>query len=399
MSEGAEATLSLFAAAAPGVEPIVARELASLGVRDATVDAGGVAFTGTFGDLMRANLHLRTASRVLVRLAEFRATSFHELERGARRVAWEQALSTGQTTRLRVTCRKSRLYHSDAVAQRIASAVARVTGADVEKTTAVDEDIEAEDEAQLLVVRVRHDRVTISADSSGDLLHRRGYRKAVGKAPLRETLAAAMVLESGWTPGMPLLDPLCGSGTIVIEAALIARSIAPGLDRAQRRAFAFTRWPAHEPARLAELIVAARKGIVALTGGALRGSDRDAGAVEAARANASRAGVGDDVLFEELAISALRPAPEAGFVITNPPYGVRVGESAMLRNLYEAFGRVLRERFVGWGVTMLSPAGPLEARLRIPLAPVLTTRNGGIPVRLVVGRVGAGQRFSDAGRD
>src|SRR5688572_26128189 len=172
---------------------------------------------------------MRTASRVIVRVAEFPARAFHELERRAARVPWERFVAPGAPAAFRVTCRKSRLYHSDAVAQRLHAAAARA-GA----TVGVAAMEEGEDEAalrtegvgaQLFVVRLLHDVVTISADSSGALLHRRGYRQAIGRAPLRETLAAAMLLASGWRPDRPLVDPLCGSGTIAIEAALLARRI------------------------------------------------------------------------------------------------------------------------------------------------------------------------------
>jgi hypothetical protein len=181
---------------------------------------------------MRANLWLRSASRVVVRVAEFRATAFFELEKHAKRIDWSPYLGPGLAPEFRVTAKKSKLYHSDAIAERLLSAVGpRVSGKQ-----------KAEDRLQLFVVRMHRDICTISADASGELLHMRGYRQAVAKAPLRETLAAAMLIANDWTGTESLLDPFCGSGTIPIEAALMARGMAPGMNRE----FAFERWPAFD---------------------------------------------------------------------------------------------------------------------------------------------------------
>lgn len=375
--------LSLFAVAAPGLAPVVGRELRALGMDGLVEEAGGVGFRGGVREVWSANLHLRTASRVLVRVAQFRATAFHELERGAKRIPWADMLASGQPTRLRVTCRKSRLYHSDAVAQRIADAIRRVANVEIDSDAGMDEEESSMGGAQLFVVRVHHDRVTVSADSSGELLHRRGYRQAGGKAPLRETLAAALLMESGWTPARPLVDPFCGSGTIVIEAGQVALGIAPGLARAERDAFAFARWPTFDAAAWSELVGAARAQVVATAPAPLLGSDRDEGVIEAARANAARAGVAGAVSFEVRPATAAEAPPARGFVVTNPPYGVRVGEVDGLRNLYEAWGRSLRARFGGWRAAFLSASPQLETRLGLSLASRLATNNGGIPVRVV----------------
>ncbi|HVD60661.1 MAG TPA: THUMP domain-containing protein, partial [Gemmatimonadaceae bacterium] len=221
-------SLEIFAVAAPGLETILARELEDLGIIGAEVVEGGVSFRGNIAQLYEANLALRVASRVIVRVARFHADSFHELERRAKKIPWNEYLAPGARVRFRVTCRKSRLYHSDAVAQRFADAVnARIGNVSIETATDDDDSADAAP-TQLFIVRITHDDCVVSVDSSGELLHRRGYRLATGKAPLRETLAAAMVLASGWDSTRPLIDPMCGSGTIAIEAALLARGIAPG---------------------------------------------------------------------------------------------------------------------------------------------------------------------------
>lgn len=378
--------LECFAIVAPGLEQLALAEARVLGIpAELEEKGGGITWTGDVRSVIRANAGLRIASRVLVRLASFQARSFAELERHARQVAWGRMVAPAGSVRFRVTSKKSRLYHTDAIAQRLGSALVRtVPGARLEAPTAGEEDVHADGDAQLFVVRVHRDHFTISADSSGDLLHRRGYRQQTAKAPLRETLAAALIAASEWDRASPLVDPLCGSGTIPIEAALMARGTAPG---ALRR-FAVEGWPG-VPATLgdevrAELSAAPHRMEAPL----LLGSDRDAGAIAAAVANAERAGVASDVAFAVRALSAAEFPGERGWVVTNPPYGVRVGDADQVRDLWAQLGHVLRERARGWRVAILSPDPALERQLRIPLRAVAHASNGGIPVRLMVGEVG-----------
>lgn len=386
-----------FAIAAPGLEPLVARELAALGIAEPRVIAGGVEFRADDALLATVHLQLRVASRVLVRMAVFRATAFHELERAARQVEWARMLGPAATFRLRVTCRKSRLYHSDAVAERVAAAIVRalpgarrVEARDAEEAEDDGEDDRAAADAsdagqsaselpQLFVVRFDRDRCTISADASGELLHRRGYRLAVGRAPLRETLAAAMLMGADWRPTEPLFDPMCGSGTIAIEAAMVARRIPPGL----RRAFAAEAWPSTTEGVWRATRTAAESAILPVAGAPIHASDRDAGVIDAARANAERAGVAGDIDFRCAPLSAAEPPPGRGLLITNPPYGVRVGETAPLRDLYARFGQLARVRCPGWSVAILSADTALEAQTGIALQPRFVTSNGGLSVRLM----------------
>ena len=255
----------VFASTGPGLESIASGELKALGIRGRQ-EIGGVAFNADLQRLYEANLWLRTATRVLVRLGSFHASTFYELERRAKKLPWADFLPASGDVRLRVTCRKSRLYHSDAVGERVLSAIVgsvshviggAATGTDDENTDAesadASETLDAPDFAtgsereagQLFVVRIVNDECEVSADSSGELLHRRGYRRETAKAPLRETIAAAMVLASGWKRNEALLDPLCGAGTIPIEAAMIACKIAPGL----KRNFQFMKWPGFDAER------------------------------------------------------------------------------------------------------------------------------------------------------
>ena len=379
--------LDAYAATAPGLEPLVSRELAALGLAP-KAETGGAAFRGPIESIWRANLWLRTASRVLVRVASFRARAFRELERLARGVPWERYVTSGSAVRFRVTSKKSRLYHTGGIAERLREAIEHRLGSGIivgdSRSDESDDEEVNESAAQLFVIRVFHDVFTVSADSSGALLHQRGYRKAIAKAPLRETLAAAVLLASDWSGATPLIDPFCGSGTIPIEAALIARRMAPGASRT----FAFQTWPSFDGARWDGLRAEAAEGALAAAGVPIVGSDRDAGAIQAAASNAARAGVTADLELSVSAVSAIANCTsEDGLVATNPPYGVRVGEAARLRDLYAKLGQVLRVRCPGWRLALLSANPRLEGELRLPLEERIRTRNGGIPVRLLVARV------------
>ncbi|MGH7517680.1 MAG: THUMP domain-containing class I SAM-dependent RNA methyltransferase [Gemmatimonadales bacterium] len=356
-----------YAITAPRIEPATARELAALGLEAAAVEPGGVAFSAGAAGLYAANLELRTASRVLVRVGSFHASAFHELERRARRLPWDRFLAPGATPDFRVTARKSKLYHQDAIAERLGEAAGR------------GRERAGEGPGQLFVVRFFRDECTVSADSSGELLHRRGYRLDMGTAPLRETLAAAMLLESGWDGQSPLADPFCGSGTIPIEAALIARRIAPGLARG----FAFEHWPELDMRAWDRLRAAARARVLDRARASILGADRDGNALAAAGGNAERAGVAKDLELRRATMSAFEPPGPSGHIVTNPPYGVRLGERAKLRGLYARFGQIVRTRCPGWQVTMLSPQRQLEHATGLPFESRLLTTNGGLRVRLV----------------
>ena len=380
MPEPTDPNFQIFASTAPGLESIAAGELKTLGVTGKQ-ETGGVSFGGDLRRLYETNLWLRTASRVVVRLGHFHASTFYELERRAKKLPWSEFLSGAGTVRLRVTCRKSKLYHSDAVAERVLSAIAgSVSGSiDAEAAEPDDEETESGGSSQLFVVRIVNDECEISVDSSGDLLHRRGYRKEVAKAPLRETIAAAMVLASGWKRGDSLLDPMCGSGTIPIEAAMLGRKIAPGL----KRDFQFMNWPGFDRDVWNRLLETARAAAVTLSG-ELLGSDRDGGAVQAATHNAERAGVADNVRFLQAAVSgSIESIDDAahgtGWVLTNPPYGVRVGEAGDLRNLYAKLGSTLAEK-AGWRLGVLTADLDLVRQTKLPLRARFSTSNGGIPV-------------------
>jgi putative N6-adenine-specific DNA methylase len=381
---------SYFAVSAPGLEPFTAQELTSLGLPLSSPaflpSDGGILFKGDLHDLYRANLHLRTASRILSRLGTFfYATTFPELQKRASRLPWERCLTPGQPVTMRVTCHQSKLYHSDAVARSISAGLEERLGKPSPLVKA-DEDEDGHP-PQLIVVRLVDDKCTVSVDSSGALLHKRGYRLAVAKAPLRETLAAALLLASGWDRSAPLLDPFCGSGTIPIEAALMKLGLPPGLNRR----FAFMDWPGYEPSVFSDQLSASRDQRLAISNQQptieILASDRDAGAIQMARANAERAGVLDAIEFKCQAVSSITPPALPGWVVTNPPYGVRVSEGKDLRNLYAQFGNVLRRQCPGWNTTVLCNDLVLLGQMQMNLDTSLGFVNGGISVRVARGLV------------
>ena len=365
---------SFFAVTAPGLEPFTHQEMLALDYASTSVEPGGILFQGDQAALYRANLHLRTASRILARLGNFfYAATFPQLEQRLASLPWERFLAPRQPVSLRVSCHKSKLYRSDAVARVASRALDQRLGA---PSPLLKADEDGDQASQLIVIRLAEDKCTVSVDSSGTLLHKRGYRQAVAKAPLRETLAAAMLLASGWDRSAPLLDPFCGSGTIPIEAAMLALGIPPGLSRR----FAFMDWPGFDKPLWQSILsqTSPRPESHPL----IQASDRDAGAIKSAQANAERAGVAEFIDFQCQAVSSIQPPSGAGWVVTNPPYGLRLSEGKDLRNLYAQFGNVLRQKCLGWEVSVLCSDSALLGQMHIKLDTSLALVNGGIRVRL-----------------
>jgi putative N6-adenine-specific DNA methylase len=370
---------SYFAVTAPGLEPFTFEELRKLGLIPAIQEPGGVLFKGDLAALYRSNLHLRTASRILARLGNFfYATTFPELQSRLARLPWERFLNPRQPVSIRVTCHKSKLYHSNAVARSVSSALEQRLGG---ASPILKTDEECDQPPQLIVVRLAEDKCTVSVDSSGTLLHKRGYRQAVAKAPLRETLAAALLMASGWDLASPLLDPFCGSGTIPIEAALMARGIPPGINRR----FAFMNWPGYDERVWKDASNSWQKS--AGNPPLILASDRDAGAFKMAQTNAERGGVAGTIEFKCQAVSSITPPPGHGWVVTNPPYGLRLSEGKDLRNLYAQFGNVLRQKCPGWSLSVLCSDPALLGQMHIKLDTSLALVNGGVRVKIGKGQV------------
>lgn len=360
------ASFPIFLVSTPGLETPLCAEALENGFAGATVVDGGVAFEGTWNDVWRANLTLRGATRVLARVGEFRAMHLAQLDKRSRKIAWGDFLDPNIPLRVEASCKRSRIYHAGAAAQRVATAIAEELGAPI-----------AEEADLRIMVRIEDDLVTLSIDTTGESLHKRGFKEAVNKAPMRETMAAMFLRQCGYDGTAPVLDPMCGSGTFVIEAAEIARGLLPGRERH----FAFETLPSFEPQSWKALRGAAQLRTTDLT---FFGSDRDPGAIRIAGENAQRSGVADITSFQQASIEELEPpAGPPGLVILNPPYGTRIGDKAPLITLHRTLGKVLKTRFSGWRVGIITAeknlANATGLRFEPPLPPVL---HGGIRVGL-----------------
>lgn len=336
--------ITLIATAKFGLEAVVKREVAALGFGDARASEGRVAFPAAAGDIPRANLWLRCADRVLLQVGEFPALTFDELFEQTRALPWERWIPVDgrfpvNARAVRSTLQSERSCQAivkKAVAERLMAAHGTATLPE----TGADYGIQ---------VTIRQDRALLALDTSGDGLHKRGYRAEAGAAPLTETLAAALVLLSFWDKERLLIDPLCGSGTILIEAAMIGRRMAPGL----RRAFAAERWPAVGEGAWQAARREAAEAIDRSAELTLRGYDIDAEAIRIAKQNAALAGVGGDITFEQKALADLWIDQEYGILIANPPYGQRMAEFREINEIYITLNKMMRKKR-GWSVYILT---------------------------------------------
>lgn len=323
----------LIATTAFGLEGLVKEEIKKLGYKILSVDNGRVTFEGNQRAIIEANLWLRCADRVLIKVGEFDAETFDELYEGTKALNWQDYIPRdGEFPASKISSVKSKLF-SKSDGQRIV------------KKAVVDKLLKAYRTKNLpetgpkypIFIRILKDHVTLEIDTTGSGLHKRGYREYGNDAPLRETIAAGLVLLSKWKPDRAFLDPMCGSGTIVIEAALIGRNIAPGLNKT----FVSEDWPMFEKGIWQELREEA-KSKENDKEFRLLGSDKDPKSLKQARINAQKAGVEDLVAFQRLDVSEISSKRKYGVLITNPPYGERLGEIKKLRPLYVEMGKVFR---------------------------------------------------------
>jgi putative N6-adenine-specific DNA methylase len=347
-----------FASAAPGLVPWLHRELGAAGFSGATEVSGGVEVTVALPELLTLVRSTRIATRVLLRVGTFAATSPAELTAGIRGLDWAPFLRSGTGVSVRAAAHRSKLHHTGRISDATWAALGHADG------------------GPMVFVRIESDVATVSIDACGDALYMRGYRVETGPAPLRPTHAAALVLASGWAPDRPLYDPFCGTGTIPIEAACVAAARLPG----HTRTFACERWPAMQAIAL--------PGPTAFGRTVAFGSDVDAAMVEAARANGAAAGVDALVGWSERELRDVEP-PQGGpgFIATNPPYGDRLPAMSGERELYFQLGDVLRRRFRGWHLTLLVRRSRQARALRLDLRTLGDWEVGGLPVQVLSGRV------------
>lgn len=359
------APFEIFLVATPGLEAPLCAEAQEAGFSDAQVIPGGVVMRGGWPQVWRANLVLRGATRILARIGEFRAFHLAQLDKRATKFDWAAVLRKDVPVRVEVTCKRSKIYHAGAATQRIEGAL-KAAGIPL-----------AEDAGLVIKTRIDDNLVTFSVDTSGQSLHKRGHKEAVNKAPMRETMAAMFLRECGFTGDEPVLDPMCGSGTFVIEAAEIAAGLYPG----RTRSFAFEQLASFDAQVWADMKAKAQARV---PGALFHGSDRDAGAVRMSQANADRAGVADWTRFQMAPISDITPPDgPAGLIMVNPPYGARIGNKKPLFGLYGSLGTVLKERFKGWRVGIVTSDSGLAKATALPfLPPSQPIAHGGLKVRL-----------------
>jgi 23S rRNA G2445 N2-methylase RlmL len=367
-----------FVTCAPGLEGVLHAEIRALSLGRVERQVGGVRFEGTIRDAWRANLELRTAVRVLQRIARFEARNDAELYAGVQAIDWSAHVRPEGTLRVDAHSNKSELEHTLFVEQRTKDAICD----QVREKTGTRPSVDMEDPELGVYVHMFENRCTLLLDTSGDSLHKRGWRRFQGRAPLAETLAAGIVLASGWDKRSPFVDPFCGSATILIEAALIAADVAPGSFRER---FGFERWPGHDEKAWLALRDKVRARGELPKKLVLRGSDSDRESVKGALDNVAAAG------FEgRIEIDLARAedfAPKKGwnaFLATNIPYGERVGDERELEPLMRKFGAILRERCQGWHAAVLSGNPRLTDALALNAQRTMSLMNGSIECRLLL---------------
>lgn len=375
MTEFTDMPRDCFAAVPRGAEEIAAAELNALGAQNIRAGKGGVAFVADRLGLYKANLWLRTASRVLVQLVVFPCTNPAELYQGVHAIDWTKMITPDMTLAVDCSLRDSALTHSGFVALKTKDAIVDC----IREACGSRPNVDTSAPDVRINVHLHKNVCTVSLDSSGDPLDRRGYRLERNEAPLRETLAAAVVALTGWDGSIPLADPMCGSGTIPIEAALVAGRVAPGLQRS----FGFQRWLDYDERLWARLLKEADNSIRKLPVGLITGYDLDSRALACATRNAAKAGFEGQLHFFHAALDAFQPDGDKGVVIINPPYGKRLGEEEELKELYCQIGDIMKKRCRGWTGYVLTGNLELAKYIGLKASRRFVLFNGAIECRLL----------------
>ena len=369
--------MKFFATCAKGLEPILAEEMQQIGATDVVPGRGGVSFAGERGTLYKANLWARTAVRVLQPILEGDVESADELYQAVMTIDWSQYMTPEHTLAVDCNVRDSKITHSLYALLRTKDAICDQFIAKCGRRPSVD----TECPMVGLNLHIFRDHFILSLDSSGESLHKRGYRPILTKAPLNEALAAALVLRSGWDPETPFVDPMCGSGTLPIEAAWIALKRPPGLTR---KHFGFMGWIDYDVALWTSIRDEARRGVLKKLPAPISGSDHRVDAVEFSRGNAKAAGIGHLLSFERKELLDLRlPKGTPGTIICNPPYGERLGEEEELFPLYESIGEVFAEVAGGWNVCVFTGNAELGRSIKLPVREAVPLWNGKISCKLM----------------
>lgn len=367
----------LFATCARGLETVLADELRTLGAAEITPGRGGVYFQGDLTLLYKANLWLRTAIRVLWPILEAPVTSPEELYDAVQTIDWSRYLTPEHTLAVDCNVRDSRITHSKYAALKVKDAICDQFVAKCGKRPSVN----VEEPMVGLNLHIYRDEAVLSLESSGESLHKRGYRPILTRAPLNEALAAALVLMTGWHGDTSLVDPLCGSGTLCIEAAWIALRRPPGLTR---RRFGFMGWLNFDIGLWTALRDEARRQVLTRLPQPIWGHDQRRDAIEFCRGNARAAGIGNVLNFQVTALHDFRPPDgQPGVLVCNPPYGERLGEEKELKGLYKEMGRVFRDVCQGWRVFVFTGNAVLARQIDLKPVRQISLFNGKIPCRLL----------------
>ena len=365
-----------FATVARGLEAIATEELASLGAIKPEPGFCGVAFSGDRELLYRVNLWARLPFRILVQLSEFPCCDADDLYAGVQRIDWEQYLTPELTLAVAATGKTRQLNHTHFTALQVKNAIVDQQRDRSHRRSSVD----TQQPDVQINVHLHRDRAIVSLDSSGESLHRRGYRPAVGQAPLKESLAAALIYLSGWQPEQAFCDPLCGSGTLPLEAALIAANRAPGLFRDR---FGFETWPDFDDALWQRLRQEAEAGQKETLTVPILGCDRDSQVIIQARSNAKNCQLSGPIAFRERELSEVEAPADSGILICNPPYGERLGRDEDLGAFYKLLGDVLKQQFKGWTAFVLSGNKALAQSIGLKSSQRMPVFNGSLPCQLL----------------
>jgi putative N6-adenine-specific DNA methylase len=365
-----------FATVARGLESLAAQELETLGASAVEPGFCGVSFIGDKALLYRVNLWARLPFRILVQLAAFPCEDAEDLYRGIQQIDWQACLTPEQTLAVKATGKSRRLNHTHFTALQVKNAITDQQQDRFGDRSSVD--TKAPD--VWVNVHIHQDRCVVSLDSSGSSLHRRGYRPAVGAAPLKESLAAAMIQLSDWQPTVAFLDPMCGSGTLPIEASLLALNVAPGLFREQ---FGFETWPDFDSTLWQHLLTTAQQCQQQTLSAPIIGNDQDGQVIKQAQTNANLSGVAGQVVFTCHDLKDIFSPADTGIVLCNPPYGERLGDKQQLGHLYKSLGDVLKQRFKGWTAYVLSGNKALSQSIGLKSAQRFPLYNGALPCQLM----------------
>jgi putative N6-adenine-specific DNA methylase len=365
-----------FATTFKGLEEVLAGEVAALGGEDVAITAGGVSFSGDLALCYRANLWLRSANRVVTLLSEFSAPTPAALYEGTREIPWTDLFPPERTIAVDANVRESGITHSHFAAQKTKDAI--VDG--FRDATGRRPDVDTVSPDVRIVVRIVRDACSVSLDTSGESLNRRGYRSAPTEASLKETLAAGLILLAGWQGEQPLIDPACGAGTIPIEAALIAGNVAPG---GYGRPFGFQRLNGYDRKRWEALLSEAREAARHPLPVRIEGSDISPAAVSGAVKNAANAKLSERILFSARSIRNFSPGEGPGMIVCNPPYGARLPGGAQAEAFYREMGEALKKRCRGWTAYLLSGNPAVTKFLGLKSSRKFPVMNGPIDCRLL----------------